>query len=91
MVYSDEEILDSFEQYKDDDMKEFESFDAAVDNFFSQIESQKIDAKAMQKETASIRKLENVKKDHEQRIKQLKEDVLAFTNDLYFPSLLEEE
>ena len=63
-----------FEQHKDDNMKEFESFDAAVDDFFSQIESQKIDSKAMQKEAASIKKLENVKKDHEQRIKQLKEN-----------------
>ena len=63
-----------FAQLINDNLKEFESFDAAVDNFFSQIESQKIDAKAMQKEAASIKKLENVKKDHEQRIKQLKED-----------------
>ena len=63
-----------FEQLKNDNLKEFESFDVAVDNFFSQLESQKIDAKAMQKEAASIKKLENVKKDHEQRLGQLKED-----------------
>lgn len=63
-----------FEQLKNDNLKEFECFDAAVDNFFSQLESQKIDAKAMQKEVASIKKLDNVKKDHEQRLGQLKED-----------------
>ena len=63
-----------FDHLKEDNLKEFDNFDTAVDNFFSQMESQKIDAKAMQKEMASIKKLENVKKDHEQRIKQLKEN-----------------
>ena len=62
-----------FNHLKEENLKEFDNFDTAVDNFFSQMESQKIDAKAMQKEAASIKKLENVKKDHEQRIKALQE------------------
>ena len=63
-----------FDHMKDVNLKEFDNFDMAIDNFFSQMESQKIDAKAMQKEAASIKKLENVKKDHEQRIKALQEN-----------------
>jgi hypothetical protein len=35
-----------YEQHKSKQFKEFDTFDAAVDQFFSEIESQKIDMKA---------------------------------------------
>ncbi|KAI3367622.1 hypothetical protein L3Q82_026464, partial [Scortum barcoo] len=50
---------------------EFESFDKAVDEFFSKMESQKIDMKALQQEKQALKKLENVKRDHEQRLEAL--------------------
>lgn len=50
---------------------EFESFDKAVDEFFSKMESQRIDMKALQQEKQALKKLENVKRDHEQRLEAL--------------------
>ncbi|XP_061700923.1 ribosome quality control complex subunit NEMF-like isoform X2 [Syngnathoides biaculeatus] len=50
---------------------EFESFNKAVDEFFSKMESQKIDMKALQQEKQALKKLENVKRDHEQRLEAL--------------------
>ncbi|XP_028293411.1 ribosome quality control complex subunit NEMF isoform X2 [Gouania willdenowi] len=49
----------------------FDTFDKAVDEFFSKMESQKIDMKALQQEKQALKKLENVKKDHEQRLEAL--------------------
>ncbi|KAF7397649.1 hypothetical protein HZH68_008871 [Vespula germanica] len=57
-----------FEQYKNDPYKEFDSFDVAVDEYFSTMEGQKLDLKALQKEKEAMKKLENVKKDHSQRL-----------------------
>lgn len=42
-----------------------------MDEFFSKMESQKIDMKALQQEKQALKKLENVKKDHEQRLEAL--------------------
>ncbi|XP_051942236.1 ribosome quality control complex subunit NEMF-like [Hippocampus zosterae] len=50
---------------------EFESFNKAVDEFFSKMESQKIDMKALQQEKQALKKLENVRRDHEQRLEAL--------------------
>lgn len=57
-----------FEQYKNQPYKEFESFDAAVDEYFSTMEGQKLDLKALQQEREALQKLERVKKDHDQRL-----------------------
>lgn len=43
----------------------------AVDEFFSKMESQKIDMKALQQEKQALKKLENVRRDHEQRLEAL--------------------
>lgn len=59
------------EQYKNLPHKEFTSFDAAVDEYFSLMEGQKLDLKALQQERDAFKKLENVKKDHEQRLASL--------------------
>ncbi|XP_071795031.1 ribosome quality control complex subunit NEMF-like [Asterias amurensis] len=50
---------------------ELESFNKAVDEFFSKLESQKADVKVLQQEKDALKKLENVKKDHEKRLDQL--------------------
>uniref|UniRef100_W5LLU1 Ribosome quality control complex subunit NEMF n=1 Tax=Astyanax mexicanus TaxID=7994 RepID=W5LLU1_ASTMX len=60
-----------FAQHSKSPYVEFESYDKAVDEFFSKMESQKIDIKALQQEKQAMKKLENVKKDHEQRLEAL--------------------
>uniref|UniRef100_A0A7N8Y5L7 Ribosome quality control complex subunit NEMF n=1 Tax=Mastacembelus armatus TaxID=205130 RepID=A0A7N8Y5L7_9TELE len=60
-----------FAQHTKSPYLEFDSFDKAVDEFFSKIESQKIDMKALQQEKQALKKLENVKRDHEQRLEAL--------------------
>lgn len=60
-----------FEQHKNLPYKEFESFDLAVDEFFSGLEGQKLDLKALQQEREAIKKLDNVRKDHDQRLVSL--------------------
>jgi predicted ribosome quality control (RQC) complex YloA/Tae2 family protein len=39
-----------------------------VDEFFSSLESQKLELRALQQEREALKKLENVKKDHSQRL-----------------------
>ncbi|GLH01515.1 Nuclear export mediator factor NEMF homolog [Gryllus bimaculatus] len=62
-----------FQQHTNSPLREFESFDAAVDEFFSTLESQKIDMKALQQEKEALKKLENVRKDHSQRLVALEQ------------------
>ncbi|XP_069772502.1 ribosome quality control complex subunit NEMF isoform X2 [Narcine bancroftii] len=50
---------------------EFDSFDKAVDEFYSKLESQKIDIKALQQEKQALKKLDNVRKDLEKRLESL--------------------
>lgn len=51
--------------------KEFPTFDAAVDEFYSTLVGQKIDLKTYQQECEALKKLTNVKKDHEKRLEEL--------------------
>lgn len=51
--------------------QEIESFDRAIDLFFSSIESQKIDQKGLQQERDALKKLDNIKRDHEKRLDEL--------------------
>ncbi|KAG7224129.1 hypothetical protein INR49_019864 [Caranx melampygus] len=60
-----------FAQHAKSPYVELDTFDKAVDEFFSKMESQKIDMKALQQEKQALKKLENVKKDHEQRLEAL--------------------
>ncbi|KAK8390645.1 hypothetical protein O3P69_010388 [Scylla paramamosain] len=62
-----------FRQYADVPVETFPSFNQACDDFFSKLESIKIDQKAVQKEKEVHRKLENVKRDHERRLQELVE------------------
>ncbi|XP_066528980.1 ribosome quality control complex subunit NEMF-like isoform X2 [Hoplias malabaricus] len=60
-----------FAQHSKSPYAEFESFNKAVDEFFSKMESQKIDMKALHQEKQALKKLENFRKDHEQRLEAL--------------------
>lgn len=60
-----------FQQHQSGHYIECETFNKAVDIFFSSIEGQKIDIKMMHKEREALKKLENVKKDHEKRMSNL--------------------
>ncbi|KAI1299969.1 Nuclear export mediator factor Nemf [Halotydeus destructor] len=51
--------------------QELPSFDRAIDMFFSSIEGQKIDSKAIMAERDALKKLDNIKRDHEKRIEAL--------------------
>uniref|UniRef100_A0A1B6D3Q3 NFACT RNA-binding domain-containing protein n=1 Tax=Clastoptera arizonana TaxID=38151 RepID=A0A1B6D3Q3_9HEMI len=57
-----------FKQCEELPYKEFIHFDNAVDEFFSNLESQKIDMKALQQEREAMKKLENVRRDHVERL-----------------------
>uniref|UniRef100_A0A667YLW8 Ribosome quality control complex subunit NEMF n=1 Tax=Myripristis murdjan TaxID=586833 RepID=A0A667YLW8_9TELE len=46
-------------------------YNAAVDEFYSKMESQRIDMKALQQEKQALKKLDNVRKDHEHRLEAL--------------------
>ncbi|XP_014218466.1 nuclear export mediator factor NEMF homolog [Copidosoma floridanum] len=60
-----------FNQYKDQLYKEYDSFDKAVDEYFSTMEGQKLDLKVLHQERDALKKLENVRKDHDQRLVSL--------------------
>nr|XP_023684122.1 nuclear export mediator factor NEMF isoform X1 [Paramormyrops kingsleyae] len=62
-----------FAQHANSHYVEFVSFDKAVDEFFSKMESQKMDMKALHQEKQAMKKLDNVRKDHEQRLGALQQ------------------
>ncbi|TKR80542.1 hypothetical protein L596_014600 [Steinernema carpocapsae] len=53
--------------------KEFESFGDAVDEFYSKIQEQKAQQRALNAQRDALKKLDNVKKDHSERIEALKQ------------------
>lgn len=59
------------------------SLSQAVDEFYSKMESQKIDMKALQQEKQALKKLENVKRDHEQRLEALHQAQVSRSDNLY--------
>ncbi|KAI8382378.1 fibronectin-binding protein A N-terminus-domain-containing protein [Blakeslea trispora] len=70
------EIYDEFhpflyQQFSHRKYKEFGTFDKAVDEFFSAIESQKIELKSRRQEEAAIKKLDAVRKEQESRVQAL--------------------
>uniref|UniRef100_A0A8C9LG59 Ribosome quality control complex subunit NEMF n=1 Tax=Pavo cristatus TaxID=9049 RepID=A0A8C9LG59_PAVCR len=62
-----------FSQHSKCPYLEFDSFNKAADEFFSKLEGQKIDLKALQQEKQALKKLENVRRDHEQRLEALQQ------------------
>ena len=51
----------------------------AVDEYFSQLGTQKLDNKLLQQEKSALKKLENVKKDHEKRLTALQSEQMTDT------------
>lgn len=60
-----------FVQFHEFKHKEFDRFDSAVDEFYSTLIGQKIDMKTFNQEVEALKKLSNVKKDHEKRLDEL--------------------
>ena len=60
-----------FDHILDSPHESFATFNEAVDSFFSLLEGQKIDAKTLQQEKHILKKLDNIRIDHEQRLKTL--------------------
>jgi len=60
-----------FLQYANRPHLTFPTFDEAIDEYFSKIESQKLTVQASQQEAAVLSKLEKVKKDQQRRIEEL--------------------
>ncbi|XP_074642120.1 ribosome quality control complex subunit NEMF-like [Tubulanus polymorphus] len=63
-----------YKQHSDLPFIEHVDFNKAVDEFFSKIESQKLDVKALQQEKTALKKLDNVKKDHQKRLDILQKE-----------------
>ncbi|KAG0045096.1 hypothetical protein BGZ83_009655 [Gryganskiella cystojenkinii] len=62
-----------FAQHKTHEYKEFESFDAAVDEFFSAIETQRLEVKKRAQEDHAQKKLDSVRMEHLGRVRGLEE------------------
>ncbi|NXO63991.1 NEMF factor, partial [Phainopepla nitens] len=62
-----------FSQHSKCPYLEFDSFNKAADEFYSKLEGQRIDLKALQQEKQALKKLENVRKDHEHRLEALQQ------------------
>ena len=62
-----------FNQFTSMEYKEFPSYNDAIDVFFYEQETQKIEIKSLQQERNVMKKLDNIKTDHEKRIKALKD------------------
>ncbi|XP_047536851.1 ribosome quality control complex subunit NEMF homolog [Vanessa atalanta] len=60
-----------FAQTRNQPHTEYETFDRAVDEFYSALEGQKIDLKTVHVEREAMKKLQNVRKDHDKRITEL--------------------
>lgn len=60
-----------FNQFSSDPFEEYENFNSAVDEFFSQMETQKIDMKALHEEKAALKKVEKIRTDQAARLKDL--------------------
>lgn len=69
-----------FQQYAQagDLLTEFGSFNEAADEFYSKLESQKVETSQIQHETTVERKLEKVRQDHESRIRSLESQEQQF-------------
>jgi hypothetical protein len=58
-----------------------------VDEFFSKLEAQRVEGHVVQKEKEALKKLENVKKDHQKRLDELQSAQVRLAisfNDLCF-------
>ncbi|XP_057524702.1 uncharacterized protein LOC130804315 isoform X2 [Amaranthus tricolor] len=62
-------------QFKTRDFLKFETFDAALDEFYSKIESQKVEQQQKAKEGSAMHKLDKIRMDQENRVVTLRKEV----------------
>ncbi|XP_078444958.1 zinc knuckle (CCHC-type) family protein isoform X3 [Wolffia australiana] len=62
-------------QFQMRELVKFETFDAAMDEFYSKIESQRSDQQKKAKEEAALQKLNKIRADQENRVEALKKEV----------------
>ncbi|XP_057468587.1 uncharacterized protein LOC130757767 isoform X1 [Actinidia eriantha] len=77
---SSDKIYDEFcplllNQFKSRDSVKFETFDAALDEFYSKIESQRVEQQQKAKEGSAMQKLSKIRVDQENRVHTLKKEV----------------
>ncbi|KAL8160339.1 hypothetical protein V2J09_001876 [Rumex salicifolius] len=62
-------------QFKSREFVKFETFDAALDEFYSKIESQRVEYQQKAKEGVAVQKLNRIRTDQENRVHVLKKEV----------------
>nr|CAD1816868.1 unnamed protein product [Ananas comosus var. bracteatus] len=62
-------------QFKSRESVKFETFDAALDEFYSKIESQRVEQQQKAKEETAIQKLNKIRSDQENRVHTLRKEV----------------
>lgn len=62
-------------QFKSRDHIKFQTFDAALDEFYSKIESQRVEQQQKAKEGSAVQKLNKIRLDQENRVHTLKKEV----------------
>ncbi|KAG8048982.1 hypothetical protein GUJ93_ZPchr0009g2381 [Zizania palustris] len=62
-------------QFKSREYDEFETFDAALDEFYSKIESQRVNQQQKSKEESAAQRLNKIKLDQENRVHTLRKEV----------------
>ncbi|KAA8531178.1 hypothetical protein F0562_005908 [Nyssa sinensis] len=62
-------------QFKSRDSVKFETFDAALDEFYSKIESQRAEQQHQAKESSAVQKLNKIRTDQENRAQTLRKEV----------------
>uniref|UniRef100_A0A0E0EMT4 CCHC-type domain-containing protein n=1 Tax=Oryza meridionalis TaxID=40149 RepID=A0A0E0EMT4_9ORYZ len=62
-------------QFKSREFDEFETFDAALDEFYSKIESQRVNQQQKSKEESAAQRLNKIKLDQENRVHTLRKEV----------------
>ncbi|CAL4891663.1 unnamed protein product [Urochloa decumbens] len=77
---SNQKIYDDYcpillNQFKSREYDEFATFDAALDEFYSKIESQKVDQHQKAKEESAAQRLNKIKLDQENRVHTLRKEV----------------
>lgn len=82
------QIMDEFHPFKfhqleDLKVNEYSSYNESIDVYFYEQEAQKIEMKSLQQEKNVMKKLENIKSDHENRIKALQNVQEASTKKAY--------
>jgi len=63
-----------FKQHETRPHMEFPNYNKSIDEFFSKLESQRLDLKVINQEKTALKKLDNVKKDHEKRLQGLQKE-----------------